>query len=144
MRASHREIEKEFDRWLLGKVRRRRPGVLHGWNLHVRQTFQGLKGEGWKLCLERSCPHNAVQDQLLKEEAARLGLNYHSDAKTLGEAIEELYLADIISVPSQYSARSYDDPDLVTKLRVNSLGCNYRLQVPFIRAQQPLLSLIHI
>jgi glycosyltransferase involved in cell wall biosynthesis len=138
LQAKNGEIEAEFDRWLLGKVRRLKPGVLHGWNLHVRRTFQGLQGEGWKLCLERSCPHNAFQDQLLKDEAARLGLSYSSDPRTLDEAIQELYLADVISAPSQYSARSYDDPALVAKLRINPLGCNYQLQAPFTRTRQPL------
>jgi glycosyltransferase involved in cell wall biosynthesis len=134
----HRNIEAQFDLWLLDKVRRLEPGVLHGWNLHVRRTFQALKGEGWKLCLERSCPHNAFQDQLLRDEASQLGLNYHSDPKTLEEAIEELYLADIISVPSRYSARSYHDPNLKAKLRINPLGCNFIMHPQFSRSRMPL------
>jgi starch synthase len=132
----HRKIEAQFDRWLLDRVRRQQPGVIHGWNLHVRQTFQGLKSEGWKLCLERSCPHNAIQDQLLKDEAHRLGLSYHSDPKILDEAIEEMYLADIISTPSHYSARSYLDPALKAKLRVNPLGCNFSMQPQFSRSRE--------
>lgn len=133
-----RNITTQFDQWLLDKVRRLQPGVLHGWNLHVRRTFQALKGEGWKLCLERSCPHNAVQDQLLRDEARRLGLSYHSDPKTLEEAIEELYLADIISVPSRYSARSYHDPILKAKLRMNALGSNIIMRPQFSRSRMPL------
>src|SRR5204862_3501367 len=56
----------------------------------------------------------------------------------LHEAIEELYLADIISAPSRYSAQSYMDPVLRTKLRVNPLGCNFRMQPQFSRAREPL------
>jgi glycosyltransferase involved in cell wall biosynthesis len=133
-----RNIEAQFDLWLRDRVRCLQPGVLHGWNLHVRRTFQALKGEGWKLCLERSCPHNAFQDQLLREEADRLGLNYHSDPKTLDEAIEELYLADIISVPSRYSARSYNDPILKAKVRINPLGCNITIRPNFYRSRMPV------
>jgi len=133
-----RNIEAQFDLWLRDRVRRLQPGVLHGWNLHVRRTFQALKGEGWKLCLERSCPHNAFQDQLLRDEAHRLGLEYYSDPKTLEEAIEELYLADIISVPSHYSARSFRDPTLKAKLRINPLGCNITIQPLFSRSRMPL------
>jgi glycosyltransferase involved in cell wall biosynthesis len=136
--CDHRNIEVQFDLWLLDRIRRLQPGVLHGWNLHVRRTFQALKGEGWKLCLERSCPHNVVQDQLLRDEACRLGLNYHSDAKTLEEAVEELYLADIISVPSHYTAKSYHDPILKAKLRINSLGSNVIMRPRFSRSRMPL------
>jgi glycosyltransferase involved in cell wall biosynthesis len=133
-----RNIAAHFDQWLLDRVRHLQPGVLHGWNLHVRRTFQALKGEGWKLCLERSCPHNAFQDKLLRDEASRLGLKYHSDPKTLEEAIEELYLADIISVPSRYSARSYHDSILKAKLRVNPLGSNIIMRPQFPRSRMPL------
>jgi len=136
--SKDRNIEAQFDLWLRDRVRRLQPGVLHGWNLHVRRTFQALKGEGWKLCLERSCPHNAFQDQLLREEADRIGLDYHSDSKTLDEAIEELYLADIISVPSRYSARSYNDPILIAKVRINPLGCNITIRPHFYRSRKPL------
>ena len=104
----------------------------------MRRTFRALKGEGWKLCLERSCPHNAFQDQLLRDEARRLGLNFHSDPETLEEAIEELYLADIISVPSRYSAQSYHDPILKSKLRINPLGCNIIMRPLFFRSRMPL------
>src|SRR5438876_8245241 len=65
--SNPRQIEIEFDRWLLKNVERLRPGILHGWNLHVLRTFRALKGNGWKLCLERSCPHNAFQEALLKD-----------------------------------------------------------------------------
>ena len=134
----HRNIEAQFDLWLLDRIRHLQPGVLHGWNLHVRRTFRALKGEGWKLCLERSCPHNAFQDQLLRDEARRLALNFHSDPETLEEAIDELYLADIISVPSRYSAKSYHDPILKAKLRINPLGCNIIMQPQFSRPRMPL------
>jgi glycosyltransferase involved in cell wall biosynthesis len=138
IRFEHRSIAAQFDIWLLDRVRRLQPGVLHGWNLHVRRTFQALKGEGWKLCAERSCPHNAFQDQLLKDEARRLGLNYHSDPRALDEAIEELYLADMISIPSRYSAQSYHDPILKAKLRMNPLGCNINMHPQFSRSRMPL------
>jgi glycosyltransferase involved in cell wall biosynthesis len=137
-RLGQRKVEVQFDDWLLSKVRHLEPGILHGWNLHVRRTFQTLKGKDWKLCLERSCPHNAFQVDLLKDEADRLGTSFTSDPKTLDEAIEELYLADTISVPSYYSARSYHDPVLRAKLRVNPLGCNLRMHAQFVRPREPL------
>jgi glycosyltransferase involved in cell wall biosynthesis len=138
IRFEQRKLETQFDDWLLNRVRHLPPGVLHGWNLHVRRTFQTLKGQNWKLCLERSCPHNAFQDELLKDESDRLGMSYYSDPRVVDEAVEELYLADVISAPSQYSARSYQDPALRAKVRVNSLGCNFRVHAQFARQREPL------
>src|SRR5262249_48614409 len=74
----------------------------------------------------------------LKDEAARLKLEFRSDPKVLDGAIEELYLADVISVPSRYSAKSYQDPTLQSKLRLNSLGCTGRMKVPFARPRDAI------
>jgi glycosyltransferase involved in cell wall biosynthesis len=114
-----------FDNWLLGKLRGIEPGVLHGWNSHVWGTFQALRQTGWRLCCERSCPHNQFQADLLREEARLLGLPFHYNPERLERAIEELYLADVISTCSQYSASSYRDPALRSKVRVNPLGSNF-------------------
>ena len=108
------EVDK-FDYWLLKKLERLEPGILHGWNSHVHQTFKSLKASGWKLCNERSCPHNVFQKDLLEEESKHLKLPFSYDSKRLEMAVEELYFSDIISTCSTYSANSYHDPALSKK-----------------------------
>ena len=121
---SNMAMEDEFDAWLLKALEGAAPGVLHGWNTHVHRTFRALKGSDWHLCVERSCPHNMVQQELLEEEARALGMTFPRDSRRLDMAIEELYTADVISTCSTYSARSYTDPALKAKVRVNPLGSN--------------------
>lgn len=102
------------------------PGILHGWNGVMHQTFHRLQGTGWLRCVERSCPHNLFQYEILREEGERLGVPHMENLDQLKRNVEELYLADVIAVPSSYSASSYRDPELVAKVRVNTLGSNYR------------------
>jgi glycosyltransferase involved in cell wall biosynthesis len=113
-----------FDRWLAARLPKDEPGILHSWNGNSLETFRKLKGSGWRLCVERSCPHNRFQFELLGEEGKALGIPHEQDLRSLERAIEELHLADIIVAPSTYSARSYTQPDLMRKVRVNPLGSN--------------------
>jgi glycosyltransferase involved in cell wall biosynthesis len=131
-------IGRTFDAWLLRSLLRKPPNVLHGWNTHVRQTFGALQGRGWRLCVERSCPHNMFQQELLEEEARSLGMTFPRDSGRLERAIEELYLSDVISTCSTYSASSYTDPVLKAKLRVNPLGGNVAMIPEPIRPVGPL------
>jgi glycosyltransferase involved in cell wall biosynthesis len=113
-----------FDRWLARVLERKPPGILHSWNGNSYQTFRRLKGRGWLLCVERSCPHNRFQFEMLTEEAKALGIPHSQNMRALERAIEELHLADVIVAPSSYSASSYAEPELVKKVRVNPLGGN--------------------
>ena len=115
-----------FDKWVARQlIGKRNPRILHGWNGCSSLTFRMLRDSGWLLCVERSCPHNLFQANLIQEEASRIGVEYQLDSRTLEKDIEELHMADIIVVPSLYSAKSYADSNLQKKLRVNSLGANF-------------------
>jgi glycosyltransferase involved in cell wall biosynthesis len=115
-----------FDNWTAKKLARKTPGILHSWNGSSLNTYKRLKGSGWLLCNERSCPHNQFQYDLLLEEGKALGVPHRQDMRGLERAIEELHLADIIVAPSTYSASSYTEPDLIRKVRVNPLGGNVK------------------
>lgn len=124
-------IEKRavmFDDWMSTQLKHQAPGILHSWNGASLKTFRALEGKGWLRCVERSCPHNQFQYDLLMGEADRLGLEHKQNQEALKLAIEELYLADVIVAPSTYSASSYRDDALVKKVRVNSLGANIEYQ----------------
>jgi glycosyltransferase involved in cell wall biosynthesis len=115
-----------FDKWLLRRLRKKEPAILHSWNGSSYHTFKGLKGAGWRLCVERSCPHNQFQYDLLREEGKTLGVAHVQNMRALERSIEELHLADVIVAPSSYSAQSYTDPELIRKVRINTLGGNVR------------------
>ncbi len=126
IKYSHNRSYELFDEWLSRQLVRKPPAVLHSWNGNSRATFKRLKGSGWRLCVERSCPHNRVQYELLVEEGKALGIPHVQDVRVLENAIEELHLADVIVAPSFYSARSYTDSELKRKVKVNPLGGNVR------------------
>lgn len=131
-----------FDRWIDRCFDKLPGGVFHGWNTHVSQTLKHLDPSLWLRCVERSCPHNLFQHRLLQEESARLDLPYSADADALEAAVQELYDADVIVAPSQYSAGSYDDPVLRAKIRVNPLGANYSYREREATAPRPLRLLL--
>lgn len=126
-----------FDRWLKGQMRPLPGGIFHGWNGHIGNTLRALDSSRWLRCVERSCPHNQFQHDLLVEEAGRLGLPYEKRPETLQAAIAELETADLIVAPSTYSARSYEGTGLEHKVRINPLGANLTLR-PLRRKDGPL------
>jgi glycosyltransferase involved in cell wall biosynthesis len=117
-----------FDDWLTAQLTKKNPGILHSWNGNSRNTFKKLKGTDWRLCVERSCPHNQFQYEMLSEEGKALGVRHVENMRLLDRAIEELHLADVIVAPSCYSASSYKEPELVQKVRINPLGTNVEFQ----------------
>lgn len=116
----------DFDNWLVKKISNETPHIIHSWTENSYHLFSKLKQNEWLKCLERSCPHSMVQYELIAEEADRLGVPYEKDRGLLQRNVEELYLADVIVVPSSYSAQSYSDPELIKKVRINNLGANFK------------------
>jgi len=114
-----------FDRWLIRQLVRESGGILHGWNSHVSRTLQDLDPAKWLRCVERSCPHNQFQHDVLLREGDFTGVPYQKDPEFLAASIQELYDADVIITPSQYSARTFVDPELRAKVRINPLGGNF-------------------
>ena len=123
--------DRIFEKWISEKIKNVEPGILHSWTGNSHIPFSALKSSDWLKCLERSCPHNMFQYEFIRAEADCLNIEYFRDQESLKSDIEELYLSDIIVVPSQYSANSYSDPELIRKVRVNPLGANlnYRARV---------------
>ena len=121
---SQTKKDEIFDTWMVKNLKSKPPGILHSWNGNSYQTFHSLKNTDWLKCVERSCPFNMFQHELLTEEADFLNVEYIKDASVLSREIEELYLADVIVAPSQYSAGTYQDPELIKKVRINPLGAN--------------------
>jgi glycosyltransferase involved in cell wall biosynthesis len=125
--ADERKLEI-FDDWIADSLAKKTPGILHSWNGNSHNTFGRYKGTGWRLCVERSCPHNQIQYETLLEEGKALGIPHVQNLRLLERAIEELYLADVIIAPSSYSASSYRERELAEKVRINPLGTNVDYQ----------------
>lgn len=116
--------DEVFDAWMVKNLKNKAPSILHSWNGNSYKTFNALKNTDWLKCVERSCPFNLYQHELLRAEADFLNVEYIKDESLLKREIEELYLADVIVAPSQYSASTYQDPELIKKVKINPLGAN--------------------
>lgn len=115
-----------FDQWVARQLKNRSPAIFHGWNGSILETLTALRGKGWLRSLERACPHNQFQTDMLYEEGDRIGIPHYENPEDLKRNIAELHEADLITVPSNYSANTYRCiPELGKKLRVNPLGCNF-------------------
>lgn len=131
-----------YEDWLADYLAKKSPGVLHVWSGVALASLRRLKGEGWVRCVERSCPHNLVQYELLREESDLLGLHFEENRDLVDRAVEELYLADRIIAPSRYSASSYTDPVLMRKVRVNTLGANYEMKPRCAKSDKLIVLLV--
>lgn len=83
--------------------------IFHGLNISCEFSLKQAKKLGFITLVERACPHEDFQYELLKEEYHRLlgaRLKWTSE-KTMGRMRREYDLADYIIVPSQYSLKSF-------------------------------------
>jgi glycosyltransferase involved in cell wall biosynthesis len=81
-----------------------------GWADLSLDSGRRAKRLGAKYALERACPHVDFQQQLLHEEASKVGYNFKGEPRWfVGRQYEEYRLADCILVPSHYSANTFPD-----------------------------------
>jgi glycosyltransferase involved in cell wall biosynthesis len=73
-------------------------------------TGAQVKRRGGKYVLDRACPDIRVQQRMMAEEAAKVGGRFRPASPWfLERQVREYELADVILVPSHYSAQSFPD-----------------------------------
>lgn len=84
-------------------------GIFHGLNVSCKSSLERAKKLGYCTFVERSCPHEDFEYELLKDEYRRLqsGDLRWSSREAGVRMVEEYKLADYIVVPSSYSQRSF-------------------------------------
>lgn len=82
--------------------------LFWGWASGTLAAGRAARRQGAKFVLDRACPHVDVQQALVCEESARLGVDYKPEPAWFHERqLEEYEEADLILVPSQYSRQSF-------------------------------------
>ena len=82
--------------------------LLLGASTSSLATGKATKRSGGTYVLDRACPDIRVQQQLLSEEARKVGGTFRRNSPWfINRQIEEYETADIILAPSDYSRRSY-------------------------------------
>jgi len=73
-------------------------------------TGRQVKRRGGKYVLDRACPDIRVQQLMMAEESAKVGAKFRPTSPWfLERQIEEYEMADLILVPSRYSAESFPE-----------------------------------
>jgi glycosyltransferase involved in cell wall biosynthesis len=117
-----------FDR--LAAMRLSACDFVIGWAHVSLVTARRAKNLGAKFVLDRACPHVDFQQQLLEEEAEKVGHKFVRQPEWFIERqYEEYQVADAILVPSHYSKDSFPSP-LRQKIIVAPIFGRFRNQ-PF-------------
>lgn len=118
----------EIDKIFFGKICSfiiRDCDILWGFNGDSLEAAKKLVINKTYFILDRACPHIDHQNDLLIKESRKLKYSYNKfNRKSLSKYISEYNLADLIVVPSQYSASSFLEEGYANKLRILPLDSN--------------------
>ena len=85
-----------------------RTDIVIGFATQTLHTGQAARRRGARFVLDRACPHVDFQQNVVREEAAKAGAVFTpEDAWFRDRQLAEYEVADIILVPSMYSARTF-------------------------------------
>ena len=126
----------EIDKIFFGKICSfiiRDCDILWGFNGDSLEAAKKLLKNKTYFILDRACPHIEHQNDLLIKESRKLKYSYSSfNKKSLSKYISEYNLADLIVVPSQYSASSFLEEGYANKLKILPLDSNIsKLSISF-------------
>jgi glycosyltransferase involved in cell wall biosynthesis len=117
-----------FDLWAARYVRRRRPGVVVGYEMCAVETFRAAKSVGARCILDAAACHYAEQDRALfseKNEFSRVQTRLRWRKRA------EVELADLIVCCSELARQSYLAVGVLgSRVVVNSPGVDVRLFRP--------------
>jgi glycosyltransferase involved in cell wall biosynthesis len=117
-------IAQSFGRFAARSLRGSRADLLVGWSSATLEAIQPAQAAGMKVILERGSTHIVYQTDVLREEYRRCGKEFTATAPgIIDRELREYEMADAISVPSQFAARSFIDRGIAeNKLIVTPLG----------------------
>lgn len=99
--------------------------ILWGFNGDSLKVARKLKKQNIKFILDRACPHIEYQNNILTNESKNIGYPYSKFTEnSIKKYVKEYELADMIVVPSEYSASSFEDKHYFSKVRILPLDSN--------------------
>lgn len=102
-------------------LRMRAFDIFWGWATGSLAAARAARHRGAHFILDRACPHVDMQQRVVRTECERLGVQYHTEPAWFRERqLAEYAEADVILVPSNYSAESFP-PELRSKVIVAPL-----------------------
>jgi glycosyltransferase involved in cell wall biosynthesis len=114
-----------FDKWVSSKIKKMNADIFIGWSGMSLKTLEVAKGKGWKTILERGSTHIGFQNEILKVEYLKRGIEFSIDQKTISKEIMEYSLVDKITIPSGFVELTFKNKGFdKNKLFVNHFGAS--------------------
>ena len=114
-----------FDKWVAAKLDKSKSGVFIGWSGMSLYSMRVARGKGIKTILERGSSHIVYQNNILKEEYKRFGIDFAIHPAVIEKELQEYREADYISVPSYFVKDSFISQGIpVGKLLINPYGAS--------------------
>jgi len=104
--AAHRWNDL-FDRWVARSLGAMRSQVFIGWSGMSLHSLRRAKRDGLKTILERGSSHIEYQNEILKEEYKRFGMDFAIHPAVIEKELAEYQEADFVSVPSTFVKNSF-------------------------------------
>ena len=102
------DTNEMFDKWVARKIARKNDyNVFIGWSGMSLHAMKKAKAAGKTVIVERGSSHIQYQDEILKEEYKKFGIDFKIDPRTIAKELQEYQLADYISIPSGFVKNSF-------------------------------------
>ncbi len=112
-----------FDHWVARQLKSNTSKVFIGWSGMSLQSIRSAKKKGMKTIVTRGSSHILYQDEILREEYKRNGVDFSIHPSVIERELKEYEEADYISIPSDFVKRSFIEKGVSSsKLLLNPFG----------------------
>ena len=94
-----------YDQWASRNIKPAK--VFHVWNGYGLRSLRQAKKLGMVTCTERASCHPLYQQEVLREEHLRWGIEYRYSSQNLDRSLSEIHLTDYVLVPSDFACSSF-------------------------------------
>jgi len=128
MKTTRREFfcNDLYDRWVAQDIARRKDyDVFIGWSGMSLRAIRVAKQAGKITILERGSSHILYQNEILKEEYAKFGIDFSIDERVIEKELQEYEMCDYLSIPSSFVRNSFLEKGFASeKLIMNPYGAS--------------------
>jgi glycosyltransferase involved in cell wall biosynthesis len=115
-----------YDRWVAQDIAQRKDyDVFIGWSGMSLRAVRVAKQAGKITILERGSSHILYQNEILKEEYSKFGIDFSIDGRVIEKELQEYEECDFISIPSNFVKNSFLEKGVAPeKLVMNPYGAS--------------------
>ncbi|MEQ8909262.1 MAG: glycosyltransferase family 4 protein [Vicingaceae bacterium] len=96
-----------FDRWVARQIKHSSADIFIGWSGMSEYSIRAAKKKGMLTILERGSSHISYQNEVLKDEYKRFGIDFSIQKEKIEKEVIEYQACDFISIASTFVQRSF-------------------------------------